>query len=52
MKKLAEGPNFLGLGLSRSLEGAVIGILSTLLIGLLCWGTGSKSFGLGFLYPG
>lgn len=52
MKRLTEGPNFLGLGLSRSLEGAIIGILSTLLIGLFCWGTGFKSFGLGFFYPG
>jgi len=52
MKKFTEEPNLLGLGLSRSLEGAIIGILSTLLIGLLCWGTGSKSFGLGFIYPG
>ena len=52
MKKLAEEPNLLGLGLSRRWEGVIIGILSTVFLGLLCWGTGSKSFAAGLFYPG
>jgi hypothetical protein len=52
MKKFAGEPNLLGLGLSRRWEGVMIGILSTVLIGLLCWGTGSKSFATGLFYPG
>jgi hypothetical protein len=52
MKKFVEEPNLLGLGLSRSVEGITIGLLSSLSIGLLCWGLGLKSFAAGFLYPG
>ena len=36
MKQFSDDPNLLGLGLSRHWEGAIIGGLAVLLVGLLC----------------
>jgi hypothetical protein len=50
MKKFADEPNFLGL--PQSLKGAILGVLLSLVMGLLFSGLSFRSFGTGFLYPG
>lgn len=50
MKKYAEEPNFPGL--PGSLKGAILGVLLSLVMGLLFSGLSFRSFATGFLYPG
>ena len=52
MKKFAEKPDILGLGLSRPWQGALLGIFSVLFISALCGTTGFHSYAVGFLFPG
>lgn len=52
MKKFVEEPDFLGLGLSRPWEGALLGILSALFVIILGWNIGFfYFFAIGLLYP-
>ena len=51
MKKYVDEPDFLGLGLSRPWQGALIGILAALFLGALAW-TGFFPLAVGLLYPG
>ena len=51
MKKFVEEPDFLGLGLLRPWQGALIGILSALFLGALSW-IGFFPLVVGLLYPG